>query len=348
MSPQLATRSVTDKELKKKLFPMSLRPQAHEIISFWLFNTVVKSRLHFGKNPWKDVAISGFVTLKGEKMSKSLGNSISPQEVLEKYGADALRYWAASSKLGEDFDYQEKDLVTGKKLVTKLINASKFIFMNLSDYKGQKPKKLEPLDELFLKELNYTIKEATKDFEGYQYSNAKTDIENFFWKDFADNYVEIVKNRIYNGKGNEKISAQYTLYNSFLTILKMFAPFIPFITEEIYQEYYKKGQRTEPLTNSPKSQINEKTKSIHLCEWPKSEKKEEKKSETYNLLLETIGKIRQEKSIAKKSMKAPIILTLEKKDRKILNEVEQDLKSVANAIEIKEGSFKVEFVEDNT
>jgi valyl-tRNA synthetase len=334
MSPQLATRTIKDKELKKKLSPMSLRIQAHEIISFWLFNTLVKSRLHFQKNPWKDVAISGFVTLKGEKMSKSKGNSISPQEVSEKYGVDALRYWAASSKLGEDFDYQEKDLVTGKKLVTKLINASRFIFMNLKDYNGKKPKKLEPLDELFLEKLNELIKKATLSFKEYQYSNAKSDIENFFWKDFADNYLEIVKNRIYNGKGNEKISAQYTLYNSFLTILKMFAPIIPFITEEIYQENYKK---------------TEKTKSIHICEWPKEFKTMKKKKDAfvYDLLLETIGKIRQEKSLEKKSMKAPIVLTLEKKNKKILEEVLADLKSVSNAVEIQEGNFNVKFTEEN-
>ena len=121
---------------------MSLRPQAHEIITFWLFNTVVKSRLHFKKNPWKDVAISGFVTLGGEKMSKSKGNVIRPQDVLGLYGADALRFWAAGSKLGEDMDYQEKDLVTGKKFITKLWNATKFIFMNLEGFSKKKPKKL--------------------------------------------------------------------------------------------------------------------------------------------------------------------------------------------------------------
>jgi valyl-tRNA synthetase len=345
MTPQIINNLVKDEKMKKKLFPMSLRPQAHDIISFWLFNTVVKSRLHFEKNPWKDVVISGIVTMKGEKMSKSKGNSISPQEVMEKYGADALRYWAASSKLGEDFDYQEKDLLTGKKLVNKLFNASKFIFMNLKDYKGEKPKKLEKLDELFLTELNEVIIEATESFEEYEYSKAKSSIENFFWKDFADNYVEIVKNRIYNGKGDEKISAQYTLYTSFFALLKMFAPLIPFITEEIYQENYKK---------------NEKKKSIHLCGWPKAVKKKEKsvvkKYEKWEwgpdrlkweILLKIISNIRQEKSIAKKSMKAPIILTLEKKNKNILNKVLEDLKSVANAVEIKEGSFKVEFTEDS-
>ena len=131
------------KKQERNCFPMSLRPQAHEIISFWLFNTMVKSHLHFDKNPWKDVAISGFVTLKGEKMSKSKGNIIAPSEIVEKYGADAIRYWAASSKLGEDFDYNEKDVVTGKKFVTKLLNASNFVFMNLKDYKPKATDLLE-------------------------------------------------------------------------------------------------------------------------------------------------------------------------------------------------------------
>ncbi len=330
MSPKLAVENVKDEETKKKLFPMSLRPQAHEIISFWLFNTVVKSRLHFKKNPWKDVAISGFVTMKGEKMSKSKGNVISPQEVMEKFGADALRYWAASSKLGEDFDYQEKDLVTGKKLITKLINASRFIFMNLKDYKGEKPKKLEATDELFLNELNKLIEGVTEDFENYEYSLAKQKVDQFFWRDFCDNYLEIVKKRVYNGKGNEKISAQYALYNSLLTILKLFAPIIPFITEEIYQNNFK---------------TFEKTKSIHICEWPKYQKKKKIDENEWNLMLEVISKIRQEKSNAKKPMNAQIILTITKEDNSSLKLFLEDLKSVANASEIKEGSFNVKFVE---
>jgi valyl-tRNA synthetase len=333
MSPQLATRSIKNKELRKKLFPMNLRLQAHEIISFWLFNTVVKSRLHFGKNPWKDTAISGFVTLKGEKMSKSKGNSISPQEVAEKYGVDALRYWAASSKLGEDFDYQEKDLLTGKKLVNKLFNAAKFIFMQLPG-NPKKPKKFYETDRIFLTKLNELVKEVTENFEKYEYSKVKSDIENFFWKDFADNYVEIVKNRVYGKEGEEKNSALYTLYTSFLTILKLFAPLIPFITEEIYQNHYKH---------------NEKEISLHVSSWPEQIKVEKKKNdnEIYNSLLETISFVRQKKSEAKKSMKAQIILTIEKKNKKLLSEVLDDLKAVTGSIKIEEGNFNVEFTEEN-
>ena len=328
MSPQIATGLVKG-EIRKKLFPMSLRPQAHEIISFWLFNTLLKSRLHFGKNPWKDAAISGFVTLGGEKMSKSKGIFVEPQKVLEKYGADALRYWAASSKLGEDFDYQEKDLQAGKKFVTKLINAANFIFMHLKN-KPQKPKELCETDRLLLAELNKLIKKSTNNFMNYEYSKVKSDADNFFWKDFADNYLEIVKKRVYGNNEQEKNSALYTLYYAFFAILKIFAPFTPFITEEIYQKNYRKYG---------------KDKSIHISEWVREIKiTKEKDEKKWNLLLEIIRKIRQEKSKAKKSMNAEIILTITKEDKTKIKKLINDLKDVINAVEIKEGKFNVEFL----
>ncbi len=329
MSPVIATR-LLDKKLWDKVFPMSLRPQSQDIITFWLFNTVVKSNLHFKKNPFKDVVVSGFVTLKGEKMSKSKGNVIQPKEIVEKYGADALRYWAASSKLGEDTDYEEKDVVTGKKFITKIFNASNFVFMNLKKFK--KPKKLSEVDRLFLREFNKVIKNSTNSFEEYEYAKSKNETDYFFWKVFADNYLEIVKNRVYNGTKEEKDSAFYTLYNLLFGILKMMAPFTPFITEEIYQNHYKK---------------TEKTKSIHLCSWPEEFKIENKKQddEEFSNLLNVITEVRKKKSENQKSMKAEIILTIDKKTKDILKDILGDLKSVVNAKEIKEGKFNVEFLE---
>jgi valyl-tRNA synthetase len=325
MTPQIAIKLMPE-NIQKNLFPMSVRPQAHEIITFWLFNTVFKSNAHFGKNPWENVMISGFVTLEGEKMSKSKGNVIEPSEVIEKYGADALRFWAAGSRLGEDLNYQEKDLVAGKRFITKLWNASNFVFMNLSGFNGKKPKKLEKIDGLFLIKLNSLIKNCTESFENYEYSKAKLESEKFFWNMLCDNYLEIVKKRIYeNKKGKE--SAQYTLYYSLLQILKLIAPIMPFIAEEIYQIYFKKSEGG---------------KSIHLTEWPKFEK--EDKSDEFDLFIDILSKIRQEKSNNKKSMKAEIILTIEKENIKKLKDVLEDLKDVANAGEIKEGSFKVEFM----
>lgn len=322
ISPQIASSLINE----KVKIPFSLRPQAHDIIRTWLFYTLTKSFLHENKIPWENVMISGFVTLGGEKMSKSKGNVISPQEVMEKYSADALRFWAAGSKLGEDLDYQEKDLITGKKFETKLFNASKFVFMNLKDFNGKKPKKLEKIDELFLRKLNSLVKSVTEGFENYEYSRAKIEVEKFFWQMFCDNYLEIVKKRIYNNKKGKE-SAQYTLYASLLTILKMIAPIMPFITEEIYLENFKKF---------------EDEKSIHISQWSKYEKEE--KSDELDLFIETLGKIRQEKSNNKKPMNAEIILTIDDKDYKKIADMIEDLKDVSGAHLIKTGKFKVEFV----
>jgi len=326
LTPQIASSLVKN----KVKIPLSLRPQAHDIIRTWAFYTIVKAYLHENKIPWEEIMVSGFVTLGGEKMSKSKGNVIDPKVVIDEYGADALRFWAAGSKLGEDLDYQEKDLITGKRFITKLMNASKFVFMNLEDYKGEKPKKLEKIDELFLKRLDILVKSVTYRFEIYEYSKAKADVEQFFWKMFCDNYLEIVKNRIYKGNGDKKLSAQYTLYKSLLTILKLIAPIMPFITEEIYQIYFRKI---------------EKDKSIHISKWPETKDLEKGKYDTtfrhFCGILTDVRKIKTKKG---KAMNTEIILGLEKKVLEKFKDMLDDLKNVTNAKEIREGKFKVEFV----
>jgi len=324
LTPQISSSLINN----KIVVPYSLRPQAHDIIRTWAFYTIVKSYLHENELPWKEIMISGNVSLKGEKMSKSKGNVIDPKEVLNKYGADPLRYWAAGSKLGNDLDYKEDDLLNGKKFVNKLLNASKFVFMNLEDYNGKRPEKLELLDNVFLKKLNWVISEATSYFEQYEYSKAKALVEQFFWKDFADNYIEIVKKRIYQGEGEKKISAQYTLYRALLDLIKMMAPITPFVTEEIYQNYFRKF---------------EKEKSIHISEWPKSVKLKEAIEPLYDIFIELLADIRKEKSKAQKPMNSEIILTLDKNIKKRLEPVLGDLKNVTNASEIKEGKFSVKF-----
>ena len=326
ISPQIAS-SMLDNKIT---IPFSLRPQAHDIIRTWAFYTIAQSYLHENKIPWQDIVISGNVSLKGEKMSKSKGNVIDPKTVMDEYGSDALRFWASSSKLGADLDYQEKDLVTGKKFVNKILNAGRFVFMNLEDYDGKKkPKKLEQIDKIFLERLNEMIKDCTNSFQIYEYSKAKSRAEQFFWSDFCDNYLEIVKTRVYKGEGDKRLSAQYTLYQTLLTLTKIFAPITPFITEEIYQEHFKKF---------------EKDKSIHISSWPKykDEKYDDKIFDTFTNLL---SKIRQEKSKNQKAMNAEITLTLEKETTKELEETIEDLISVTNATELKVGTFKVEFKE---
>ncbi len=328
LTPQIASSLVND---KIKL-PFSLRPNAHDIIRTWAFYTIVKSYLHKKQIPWENIMISGIVSLGGEKMSKSKGNVIAPQNIIEKYGADALRFWAAGSKLGEDLDYQEKDLVTGKKVINKLENAAKFVFMNLENYRGEKPKKLEPLDELFLSNLNEVVKTITESFETYEYNKARAEIENFFWKYFCDNYLEMVKKRVYQGTGEKKLSAQYTLYNSLLTILKLIAPIMPFVTEKIYQNYFKK---------------NEKVKSIHLCEWPEFDKKK-KFSKDFDILIEDLTIVRQEKSEKKLSLNSPIEKFTTPNHKIILSYLD-DFKSASGAITIDLGKeHKVNFPKAGT
>ena len=332
VTPQIAS-DLVDGKIK---LPYSLRPNAHDIIRTWAFYTIVKAYLHEGKIPWKDIVVSGVVSLGGEKMSKSKGNVIDPRDVLEKYSADALRYWAAGSKLGSDLDYQEKDLVTGTKLTNKLLNASRFVFMNLEDYDGKsRPEKLERVDELFLEKLNSHVNDISEAFMKYEYSRARKLIDDFFWSFFTDNYLEIVKKRVYQGTGDAKLSAQYALYNGLLTILKMYAPIIPFISEEIYQENYKKFEGDE---------------SIHLNKWPianvKDLNKERWEGHEWEKLVEVISRVRQEKSNAKKAMNSPIILPLSKGEIEDLEGMLDDLKNVTGAVEIREdGNFKLEFVD---
>jgi valyl-tRNA synthetase len=322
LSPQIVS-SIIDNKI---VIPYSLRPQAHDIIRTWLFYTVVKSYYHENKMPWENTMISGFVTLGGEKMSKSKGNVIEPQTVMDKFGSDALRFWAASSKLGEDLDYQEKDLVAGKKFLTKLFNASQFVSMNLIEYDYKKPEKLESIDLWMLAKTKEMIDNSIEAYKNYNVCEARKIIETFFWHTLCDNYLEIVKKRIYENKSGKK-SSQYVLYTSLLSVLKMIAPITPFITEELYQTYFKK---------------QEKEKSIHLTRFPKIDIKEKK--EAGDLFIEILGKIRQEKTNSKKSMKAEIILTIEKKDADKIKNLIEDLKDVTNSKEIKIGNFSVEFL----
>src|SRR3989344_6867620 len=239
LTPHLAIELLTEEKIKKKLFPMNLRVQAHDIITFWLFNTVVKSQLHHQVNPWKDVVISGHAQdPHGRKMSKSKGNVIEPQEMITKYSSDALRFWAAGSKLGDDLPFQEKDLVTGVKFSTKLWNAAKFTLMHLEEYHSGEI--TETFDKWLLSKLNKLILDCTDSFDKYEYSRTKAEVENFFWHTFCDQYLEIVKDRLYNPEKrgeNQRKSGQAALYQTLNSILKLMAPIMPHITEEIYQSY---------------------------------------------------------------------------------------------------------------
>ncbi|MBU2637934.1 MAG: valine--tRNA ligase [Nanoarchaeota archaeon] len=324
LTPQIAASLVPD--MYDRLYPMNLRPNAHDIITFWLFNTVVKSQMHSNVNPWQDVMVSGFaLDPHGKKMSKSKGNAIKPQEMFEKYGVDALRFWAAGSKLGQDLPFQEKDLVTGAKTVTKLWNASKFALMHLEDYDLKKPNRLEASDRWLLSKLNKVIKDATEHFEKYEYSKTKHETEKLFWQVFCDNYLEMIKGRLYNKEKNDsRLSAQYTLYHSLLGILKLFAPIMPYITEEIYQLYFAD---------------KEKCKSIHNSSWPSVDESliDDKLEEKGDYVVEVIAKVRKAKSEKQISLGKEIkSVTIDKKEADV-KEFLDDLKATAKAESIQFG-----------
>ena len=243
MTPIIPTK--WNEKLKEKVFPMDLRPQSHDIIRTWAFYTIVKSLYHFNEIPWKNVLITGFVyAAKGVQMHKSLGTGIDPNEKMNEYGTDALRYWAVSSGLGEDLVYKEQDLVRGKKIINKLWNAS--IFSSKFLEKIENPK-LRIVDKWILTKLNEVIKKTTDLYERYEISKARKTIENFFMNIFCDDYLEMIKWRVYNNIDSE--GAKYTVYTVLKTILKLFAPIMPFVTEEIHRELFEE-------------------KSIHISNWP--------------------------------------------------------------------------------
>ena len=324
LTPQLAVELMPEK-WRDKLYPMSLRPQAHDIITFWLFNTVVKSQLHNKVNTWHDVMISGHAQdPHGKKMSKSKGNVIEPQDVIEKYGADCLRFWAAGSKLGDDLPFQEKDLVTGQKFITKLWNASKFAFMHLEDYGLEKPK-LEVADKWILSKLSKIIKTSTESFKKYEYARTKAEVENFFWHSFCDNYLEIVKDRLYNPdkRGKEaRVSAQFSLYNSLLAILKMMAPVMPFITEEIYHMHYAQ---------------KEKLKSIHNSKWPDLKMVDEKSEKLGDVLVSAVQNVRKTKAERNMSLKVPVkkLMIKAKITKSDFEKIKDDLSGATKAEDIE-------------
>jgi len=297
LTPQIALSLVKNKKTRDKMFPMSLRPQAHDIINFWLFYTLARSYLHFKKLPWKDVVISGFVLdPEGKKMSKSKGNIVEPEEIIEKYGTDAMRFWAAQSALGEDLRYSEDEIKIGKRTVIKIWNASKFALIHVKNYipRSSDTKYLEDEDKWILTKFYKAIEQYTKKMDKYEYSRAKEVIDNFFWKNLCDYYLEIVKSRLYNdGPDKTKRAAQFTLYNVILGCLKLYAPIVPFITENVYQDYFRK---------------NEKAKSIHLTRLPKLEKKlyYPKIANDFELVIDAIAQIRKYKSEQHISMKAEL------------------------------------------
>ena len=257
LTPQIATGWATDPELHAKTFPMDLRPQGHDIIRTWLFSTAVRAETLASSVPWYNTALSGWILDPDrKKMSKSKGNVVVPHDVLDKYGSDAVRYWAASARLGADTAYDEGQMKIGRRLAIKLLNASKFV-LNLGateksviTSQAQGRVLTNALDRSLLVRLAYLVEEATAAFEKYEYARALQIAESFFWS-FTDDFVELIKDRAYGARGEtEQASVLAALATTLDALLRLFAPFLPFVTEEIWS-WWRAG-------------------SVHRAPWPQA------------------------------------------------------------------------------
>ncbi len=233
LTPQLAGGWEVDPELFDLVFPYDLRSQGQDIIRTWLFSTVLRAQLEHGTLPWKNAGISGFIVDPDrKKMSKSKGNVVTPGTMLDEHGSDAVRYWAASSRLGTDaaFDPQNpKQIKIGRRLAIKVLNAAKFVY----GFAGETGDITEPLDADFVHELSRVISAATAAYDAYDHARALEVIETFFWT-FTDDYLELVKERAYTGTGPARTSAVTTLRLAMDTLVRLLAPVLPFATEEVW------------------------------------------------------------------------------------------------------------------
>ena len=297
LTPQIAGGWERDPDLFERVFPMDMRPQAHEIIRTWLFSSVVRADLENHELPWKHAAISGWILDPDrKKMSKSKGNVVTPMDMLDEYSSDAVRYWAASGRPGTDTAFDIGQMKIGRRLAIKLLNASKFA-LTLSALSGDQDRMSitaatvsEPVDQALLAKLAQTVESATKAFEEFNYAKALDATESFFWE-FTDDYVELIKERAYGETaGVNTQSARATLLVTLDTLLRLFAPFLPFTTEETWSWFNKD--------------------SIHTSSWPDSEALRALSPEGDIAILttstEALRMIRKAKSEAKLSMRAVV------------------------------------------
>lgn len=315
LTPQLAGGWSSNETKFNKVFPYDLRPQGQDIIRTWLFSTLLRSQLEHGGLPWKNAAISGWILDPDrKKMSKSKGNVVVPNELLENHGSDAVRYWAASARLGTDAAFDEGQMKIGRRLAIKLLNAARFA-LSFELPAGVKDIS-EEIDLSMLSRLSEVVETATKAFSNYDHTKALEVTESFFWT-FTDDYLELVKDRAYGQQDHspEQIGSAVLALRSALSVLvRLFAPFLPFASEEVWS-WWQEG-------------------SIHGAAWPTADELPRSSSDLMNVASEALILIRKSKSDLKVSMKAEIDV-LELAGPTSLSQIARDLQSVGNILKLK-------------
>ena len=314
LTPQIAGRWLEDPDLFSRVFPMDVRPQAHDIIRTWLFSTVLRSELEFGELPWKNAAISGWILdADRKKMSKSKGNVVTPMALLEEHGSDGVRYWAASARPGSDAAISVEQMRVGRRLAIKLLNASKFVLASLEP-RGDVS---APVDRGLLTLVGRRVREATDDLDHYNYAKVLERSESLFWF-FCDNYLELVKSRRYGDRGPEgAASANAALLTALSALLRLFAPFLPFVTEEIWS-WWRPG-------------------SIHTAAWPTPDElfapaggEDTRAARALELAAAVLGEVRKAKSEAQRPMKTAVaraVVRLPEDDHAALSSAADDLRA---------------------
>jgi valyl-tRNA synthetase len=272
---------------KLREFPTHLRPQGHDIIRTWAFYTILRSIALVDQIPWYEIVINGMVLGEdGRKMSKSLGNVISPEDVIEKYGADSLRQWAASGVVGSDVMFTWKEVIAASRFQQKFWSILRFTLNHVKNYKPSEEelKYLRDADKWILSELNRLIKDVDEYMEAYRFSEALKAIRSFTWYEYADNYIEIVKNRLYSGNDEEKRAARFVLYTAMDVLIRLLAPFTPFLAEECWSVFRSKG-------------------SVHLQSFPKPreemiDEKAERRGQLIRDIVAAIRRMKHDKGLA--------------------------------------------------
>ena len=327
LTPQIAGRWIDDSDLFERIFPMDIRPQGHDIIRTWLFATMVRSNFEHGQAPWRNAALSGWILDPDrKKMSKSKGNVVTPSDLFDQYGSDAVRYWAACARPGVDTAFSEEQMKVGRKLATKLLNLSKFVLG--AGEAGASAVPTDLVDQAMLSRLADVVEEATTALEQFDYARALERTEAFFWW-FCDDYVELVKTRAY-GETQDSSSARVSLRRALSILQRLLAPMLPFATEEVWS-WWQSG-------------------SIHKTNWPTSSETLAGCTANKEALTEldaiyvVLAAVRRAKTEAKVSQRAEVAKLKVTSDAKTLTVLRTNIDDLRNAGALQE----IEYIESSS